>query len=42
MGQEKERIKEKSDGVCFICRDVENSEAHILFLVDFATKHCGF
>lgn len=26
----KERIKEKSEGVSFMCRDVDNNEAHIL------------
>jgi hypothetical protein len=38
----KERIKEKSEGGCFICRDVEHNEAHILFMVDFDPKSCGF
>lgn len=38
----KERIKEKSEGGSFVCRDVENNEAHILCLVDVAPKLCGF
>jgi len=25
-----------------MCRDVENNEAHILFVVDFAPNFCGF
>jgi hypothetical protein len=38
----KERIKEKSEGGSFVCRDVENYEAHILCLVGFAPKFCDF
>jgi len=38
----KERIKKKSEGGSFVCRDVENNEAHILCLVDSAHKFCGF
>jgi hypothetical protein len=38
----KERMKGKSEGGSFMCRDVENNEAHILCLVDFAPKFCGF
>lgn len=38
----KERIKEKSEGGSFMCRDVENNEAHNLCLVEFVPKFCGF
>lgn len=38
----KEKIKEKSEGGSFMCGDVENNEAHILWMVGFVTNFCGF